>query len=79
MPVDAELLSRSLSLPVAERADLARQLLASLEPAEVDADEAWAVEIEKRMGAMDRGESVPVDAESAIERVRQSVKRDRPR
>jgi putative addiction module component (TIGR02574 family) len=47
-----ELLREALALPVAERADVAAELLASLDdaeaedPAEVEA--AWAAEIEKR-------------------------------
>lgn len=47
-----ELLREALALPVAERADVAAELLASLDetggedPAEIEA--AWAAEIEKR-------------------------------
>lgn len=56
-----ELLREALTLPVAERADVAAELLASLDdaeaenPAEVEA--AWAVEIERRARRVMAGES----------------------
>jgi hypothetical protein len=37
MPIDSELLSRALEMPVRERAELARRLLLSLETADFDA------------------------------------------
>ena len=46
--------------------------------AHASAGGSWAVEIEKRLNAMDRGESVPVDAQEAIERIRQSMRRGTP-
>ena len=62
-----ELLREALTLPVSERADVAAELLASLDdgsaedPAEVEA--AWAAEIEKRARRVMAGESqgVPWD------------------
>lgn len=59
-----EVLREALSLPVAERADVAAELLASLDdaetenPAEVDA--AWAAEIERRARRVLAGESAGV-------------------
>jgi len=56
-----ELLREALTLPVGERADVAAELLASLDeggaedPAEVEA--AWAAEIEKRARRVMAGES----------------------
>lgn len=47
-----ELLREALTLPIAERADVAAELLASLDDAEADdpaaVESAWAAEIEKR-------------------------------
>ena len=47
-----ELLREALTLPVADRADVAAELLASLDDAEADnpavVDAAWAAEIERR-------------------------------
>jgi putative addiction module component (TIGR02574 family) len=78
MPIDSELLSRALEMPVRERAELARRLLLSLETADFDADveEAWAEEIEARLSAVDRGDSIPVDWRPAIDRIRGSLRRD---
>ena len=56
-----ELLREALTLPIDERADVAAELLASLDdagaedPAEVEA--AWAAEIEKRARRVMAGES----------------------
>jgi len=57
-----ELLREALTLPVAERADVAAELLASLDetpasdPEEVEA--AWAREIERRARRVMSGESI---------------------
>ena len=59
-----ELLRQALTLPIAERADVAAELLASLDaaegdnPAEVEA--AWATEIERRARRVMAGESAGV-------------------
>lgn len=56
-----DLLREALTLPVNERADVAAELLASLDdagvddPAEVEA--AWAAEIERRAGRVIAGDS----------------------
>jgi putative addiction module component (TIGR02574 family) len=56
-----ELLREALALPISERADVAAELLASLDdaeaenPAEVEA--AWAAEIERRARRVLAGES----------------------
>lgn len=45
-----ELLAAALALPLEERADLARELISSLDgPFDEDADKAWAEEIERRI------------------------------
>ena len=70
-----ELLREALTLPVEERADVAAELLASLDetlpddPAEVEA--AWVREIERRARRVMRGES----AGEAWEDVRSRVVR----
>jgi putative addiction module component (TIGR02574 family) len=75
MSLNTDLLARVLHLPVSERAELARRILLSLEPVDFDADaeQLWAVEIEARLAALDRGESVPMDWRPAIDRIRQSL------
>ena len=67
-----ELLREALTLPVAERADVAAELLASLDdaeaenPAEVEA--AWAAEIERRARRVMSGESAGVPWEDVRRR-----------
>ena len=62
---EQQIISSALALPQALRATLAEQLLASLEPAEDQAeiDAAWRLEIEARIDAYDRGElkTIPAD------------------
>lgn len=78
MPIDSDLLLRALEMPVRERAELARRLLLSLETADFDADieEAWAEEIEARLSAVDRGDSVPVEWQPAMDRIRSSLRKE---
>ena len=56
-----ELLREALTLPSAERADVAAELLASLDAAETDSpaevEAAWASEIERRARRVMAGES----------------------
>jgi putative addiction module component (TIGR02574 family) len=55
-----DLLREALALPVDERADVAAQLLASLDDEDVateDIEAAWAVEIEKRARRVLSGQS----------------------
>ena len=71
-----ELLSRALTLSEKDRAELARQLILSLEPCDIDtdADAAWDAELERRAGEIDRGEVKLVDWRDAIQRIRGQLK-----
>ena len=52
-----ELLVSALALPEAERAEIAASLIRSLDPeTDEDMDAAWAMEIQRRVEAIDRGE-----------------------
>lgn len=52
----AAILAEALRLDVQARAELAAELLASLDgPADPDAEAAWAVEIERRVAAIEAG------------------------
>jgi hypothetical protein len=79
MSPDAELIDRIMSLPDEERAELARQLIISLEPAAPEAgaevDAAWEAEIERRLGQVDRGEVELRDWRQSIERIRATLQR----
>ncbi|MGH9809032.1 MAG: addiction module protein, partial [Terriglobia bacterium] len=52
-----ELKQKAAQLPDAERAELALSLIESLDgPGDPDVEEAWRLEIERRIGQIDRGE-----------------------
>lgn len=73
---EAEVLKQALELPVSQRCAIARKLLESLEPTDApqkEIEDAWAVEIEKRAVAYDRGDTQSIDGREAINRIRQSI------
>ncbi len=75
MAIKQELVTTALDLPADDRAELARQLILSLEPAQVDADadSEWEAEIERRLQAADRGDAALGDWRQAVERTRNSL------
>lgn len=79
MAIETDLLDRAMRLSSRDRAELARQLILSLEPTplEVDADEAWEAEIEKRLAALDRDEVTPVEWRDAVNRARALLRDNR--
>ena len=74
-----ELLREAMALPVQERADLAAELLASLDdaaaedPAEVEA--AWAAEIERRARRVMTGETAGIPWEDVRRRAEAELRR----
>ena len=78
-PRAQELLREALALPLEERADVAAQLLASLDdaaaddPAEVEA--AWAAEIERRARRAIAGETTGVPWEDVRRRADAELRR----
>lgn len=74
-----DVLREALALPVAERADVAAELLASLDeaeaenPAEVEA--AWAAEIERRARRVLAGESSGVEWEDVRRRAEAEMRK----
>lgn len=74
-----QLLRDALALPLDERADVAAELLASLDdaeaeqPAEVEA--AWAVEIERRARRVMAGESAGIPWEDVRRRAEAELRR----
>jgi len=64
----AQVLEEALSLPPAERAELADRLLSSLDASAVSRiDAQWAVEAEDRIDAFERGEIKTVSASEAFD------------
>ncbi|MBI4604201.1 MAG: addiction module protein [Planctomycetes bacterium] len=69
-----ELLSAALSLPEIERAVLARELIASLDgPPDADAEEAWALEIQRRLELHEKDPSRGEDWEKVKRRIEQKL------
>jgi putative addiction module component (TIGR02574 family) len=80
MTLNAELVSKAMQLTADERAELARQLILSLEPAEADTDaeQAWDAEIERRLEAIDGGTARLTDWRESIERARAAIRKANP-
>lgn len=56
-PQSEQILREALDLPPIDRAELVERILASFEfPARKDIDAAWALEVEDRIDAYERGE-----------------------
>ena len=72
----AELKEKAAQLSEAERAELALALIESLDgPAETDVDveEAWRVEIERRVAQVERGEVRLIPGDEVFERLRRRL------
>ena len=70
----AELKEKAAQLSEAERAELALALIESLDdPAEADVDEAWRVEIERRVAQVERGEVQLIPGDEVFERLRRRL------
>lgn len=80
MIVAQELLTQALQLPLNERANMARQLLLSLEPESVEEDHeaAWAKEIAERVKRLDEGKSKTIDWREAHAQIRAKLRQRQP-
>ena len=72
MGTDPEALrDAALALSEAERAKLARDLIASLDgPADNDVAEAWDIELCRRINEVEAGKAQLLDAEDVLARIR---------
>jgi putative addiction module component (TIGR02574 family) len=73
----AELKEKAAQLSESERAELALALIESLDgtaesPAEVE--EAWRVEVERRVAQIGRGEVEPIPGDEVFERLRRRLR-----
>ncbi|MDI9431290.1 MAG: addiction module protein [Planctomycetota bacterium] len=64
-----ELLNEAIALPVELRAQLADALLRSLNPAEVEIDELWAAEAERRIDQIDAHQAQLIPGEQVFARL----------
>jgi putative addiction module component (TIGR02574 family) len=71
--VDA-VLADALQLAATERAELAAELIASLDgPADSDAEEAWAAELERRTVSIDAGTATLESWHDLKQRIEQEI------
>jgi hypothetical protein len=79
MATGDDLRSQVLALPATDRADLARQLLLSLETDSFDDDvqRAWTEEAERRSAAYQQGESKSRGWRESVDELRESLKQRR--
>lgn len=64
-------LAEALKLPSNERAEVAEQLIASLDEApDADVEEAWQEEVQRRIGQIERGEVNTIPWEEVQRRLR---------
>jgi putative addiction module component (TIGR02574 family) len=68
-----DLLTQALELPLDERAEMAAELLESLQDAEEDVEAAWAAEIQQRVAAARAGELESTDWRTVLDRVQKDV------
>jgi putative addiction module component (TIGR02574 family) len=69
-----ELKERAAQLPEHDRAALALSILESLDgPADADVEEAWRIEIERRVGQVERGEVQLIPGEEVFARLRRRL------
>ncbi len=68
-----DLLTQALELPLDERAEMAAELLESLDAAEDGVETAWATEIQERVAAARAGELESTDWRTVLDRVHEEV------
>ena len=79
MSSPTDVLTQAMQLPLEARADIAHQLLLSLEPEEFGDDEvaaAWQQEIETRLQKIASGNFLAHDWRQALQEIRQELKKD---
>ncbi|HEX6564498.1 MAG TPA: addiction module protein [Chthoniobacterales bacterium] len=70
----AELTAEILKLPSEEIAQVVEALLDRIDPISPEVDKIWVREAEERIDAFEQGKISAVDAESAMNRLREGLK-----
>jgi putative addiction module component (TIGR02574 family) len=69
-----ELKEKASQLSETDRAELALSLIESLDgPADPGVEDAWRIEIERRMGQIERGEVQPIPGDEVFARLRRRL------
>lgn len=71
----AELSAQAKALPPEERARLAEELLASLDPHETEVEAAWDEELRRRIDEVERGTVELIPADQAFAQFRRTLAR----
>ena len=69
-----ELSQKALELPAEERVRLAEKLLATVHGVDPEVEEAWDVEIQRRLAEIDSGTAKLIPAEEVFAEVRRILK-----
>ena len=69
-----EIVKMALELDSEERAEIASQLISSLDGGDPNAAELWELEIQRRVEAVDSGQAVLIPWKDARERLRMGLK-----
>jgi putative addiction module component (TIGR02574 family) len=70
----SELKEKASQLSESERAELAQSLIESLDgPPDADVEEAWRVEVERRVGQIERGEVQLIPGDEVFARLRRRL------
>ncbi len=68
-----ELISEAISLPVEVRTLLVNKLLESLNPPDIEIDELWAKEAEKRVEDIRTGKVKTIPGEEVFKKIRKKI------
>jgi putative addiction module component (TIGR02574 family) len=70
-----KLIAEAISLPIEIRLQLVEKILESLNPSHKDVDELWAVEAERRVADIDKGEVETVPGEEVFSKLHNRLKK----
>lgn len=65
----SKLIDEAMSLPVEMRAKLIEELQKSLNPAQAEIDKLWAVEAERRVAEIEKGQVPVIPGEEVFEKI----------
>ena len=70
-----ELISEAISLPIEIRLQVVEKILESLNPSHKDIDELWAIEAERRVAEIEKGEVETVPGEEVFRKLHDRLKK----
>ncbi len=70
-----KLISEAISLPIEIRLQLVEKILESLNPSHKDIDELWAIEADRRVAEIDKGEVETVPGEEVFRKLQNRLKK----